>query len=293
MTENKKYVNVLMAACMLACTIASAQVAKLSNVADLSAKADKKAPIRRNIPNLSVDAIRPPSLSLSPAVVMTKGSFGQSITQTLMLTNGTSRPMAFDMVAEDAVVRDGKRVFVSAGELPGSIAATAVFSAPSVLVKPFSNATVDVHFTVPQGTNIRAVVALFRGTDKIPSGTGTVSMTASLGTLITFNMSNQVHVAADRITTMDQTEVSNAGIGEWLTNTGSEPVIPSGMVAVLDSSGTLVSKAELPAQRLLPGERLQFKAECPAPLPPGAYRVLASYQFEGQTITQAGELTVR
>src|SRR5690348_16252751 len=122
------------------------------------------------------------------------------------------------MVAEEAVVRDGKRVFVSAGELPGSIAATAVFSVPSVSVKPFSNATVDVHFTVPQGTQIRAVVALFRGTDKIPSCAGSISVTASLGTLITFNMTDQVHVAADPLTATDQTAVSNAVIGDWLTN---------------------------------------------------------------------------
>lgn len=292
MTENKKLTFILLTL-ILSVTIAGAQVAKLSDGPAVNRGADKTAPIQRTIPKISADTIKPPSLSLSPAVVMTKGTFGQSITQNLMLTNDTSRPMAFDMVAEDAVVRDGKRVFVAAGELPGSIAATAVFSTPSVVVQPFSNATVDVHFTVPQGTDVRAVIALFRGTDKIPSGTGSVSMTASLGTLITFNMTNQIHVAADPITTSAQSDVSNAVIGEWLTNTGNEPVIPAGMVAVLDSSGALVSKAELPGQRLLPGERLQFKAECPTPLPPGSYRVLASYQFEGQTLTQAGELTVR
>ena len=210
-----------------------------------------------------------------------------------MITNGTARPMAFDMIAEDAIVRDGKRVFVPAGELPHSIAATAVFSTPSVIVKPFSNASVDVRFTVPEGTDVRAVVALFKGTDKIPSGVGTVSMTASLGTLITFNMSDEIDVAADPIQTVQQTDVTNAAIAEWLTNTGREPIIPSGMVAVLDSNGQLVTKAELPAQRLLPGERLQFKAECPTPLPAGSYRVFASYEFEGKTLTKAGELIVQ
>ena len=292
MRKSKK-LTFLLSAFVLSGTIASAQIAKLADGPALSGNPDKTTPLPRTIPKVSPDAIKPPSLSLSPAVVMTKGSFGQSITQTLMLTNGTSRPMAFDMVAEDGVVRDGKRVFVPAGELPGSIAATAVFSAPSVVIPPFSNGTVDVRFTVPQGTEIRAVVALFRGTDKIPSGRGTVSMTASLGTLITFTMGDEIHVAADPLTTVEQTDVTNAMVGNWLTNTGKEPVIPSGMVAVLNSSGELVSKAELPPQRLLPGERLQFKAECPTPLPPGSYRVLASYQFEGQTITEAGALTVR
>ena len=273
-------------------TAAQAQIAKVSDSRPLKSDADKQTATQRKIPN-AVDTIKPPSLSLSPAVVMTKGAFGQSIEQTLILTNGTSRAMAFDMIAEDAVVRDGKRVFVPAGELPGSIAATAVFSKPSVVVPAFSNASVDVRFTVPPATDVRAVVALFHGTDKIPSGVGTVSMTASLGTLITFNMSDAIEVSADPIHADAQTDVTNAVIAQWLTNTGHEPVIPSGMVAVLDASGTLVSKAELPAQRLLPGERLQFKAECPTALPPGSYRVFASYQFEGKTLTKAGELTVR
>ena len=39
------------------------------------------------------------TLSLSPAVVMLSGSYGQSTTQTLTLLNGTSRPFSFDLVA--------------------------------------------------------------------------------------------------------------------------------------------------------------------------------------------------
>src|ERR1051326_4849641 len=86
-----------------------------------------------------------PSISLSPAVIMAKGSFGQGLTQTLTLTNQTARDFAFEMVAEDVLVKDGKRVFVPAGETPNSIAATAVFNQKTVLVKPFSSASVDVH----------------------------------------------------------------------------------------------------------------------------------------------------
>src|ERR1700743_545523 len=57
-----------------------------------------------------------PSISLSPAVVMAKGSCGQGLTQTLTLTNQTARDFAFEMVAEDVVIKDGKRQFVAAGE---------------------------------------------------------------------------------------------------------------------------------------------------------------------------------
>lgn len=278
---------------MAATVVVRAQIASLdSDAGPMTGDKSKTAP-RRPIPNPTPDAVKAPSLSLSPAVVVTKGSFGQSITQTLLLTNGTARDMAFDMVAEDVIARDGRRIFVPAGELKGSIANTAMFSAPSVLVKPFSSASVDVRFTIPTGSDIRAVVALFRGTNKFPSSTAGVAMTASLGTLITFSMSDNYQVAADPVQALDQSDVNNAMVSEWLTNTGTDPVIPEGMVAFLDAAGALVAKAPLPAQRLLPGERLEFKAECAASLPSGRYRVLASYQFEGKTVTQAGELVVR
>jgi len=295
--RNSKTQSLIVAVAMAILVVAPAQgqIARLdSSKAGVSSdSSDSKRLPPRTIPPLTPDAVKPPSLSLSPAVVMTKGSFGQSITQTLLLTNGTSRDMAFDMVAEDVVTRNGNRVFVPAGELKGSIAATAVYSAPSVVVKPFSSASVDVRFTMPAGSDLRAVVAMFRGTNKVPSATTGVSMTASVGTLITFTMSQGFQVAADPLKAFDQSDITNAMISEWLTNTGSEPVIPEGMVAFLDASGTLVGKAPLPARRLLPGERLEFKAECAATLPSGRYRVLASYQFEGKTITQAGELVVR
>ena len=43
-----------------------------------------------------------------------------------------------------------------------------------------------------------------------------------------------------------------------LTNVGAEPVIPEGVVALLSDSGKMVGKAPFAAQRLLPGERLEF-----------------------------------
>src|SRR4051794_29987841 len=97
-----KMIAVGLAACVVMAMSAQAQMAKLSDSAPMGSEATKTAPVQRTIPNLIPDGIKPPSLSLSPAVVTTKGSFGQSITQTLVLTNGTARAMAFDMVAQDA-----------------------------------------------------------------------------------------------------------------------------------------------------------------------------------------------
>src|SRR5450432_3253448 len=46
-------------------------------------------------------AAEKPSISLSPAVIMAKGKFGQGLTQTLTFTNQTGRDFAFELVAED------------------------------------------------------------------------------------------------------------------------------------------------------------------------------------------------
>jgi hypothetical protein len=241
---------------------------------------------------LSPDAATKPSISLSPAVVMAKGLFGQGLTQTLTLTNQTARDFAFELVAEDVIVKDGKRLFVPAGETPNSIAASAVFSQKTVLVKPFSSTAVDLRLTIPAQTNIRAVVAMFRGTDKLPTSSGAVGMTASLGALITFNLTDNLKLQPEAVRVNPASETANMTIAQWISNPGTEPALPEGTAAVLNSSGALVGKASFPAQRLLPGERLEFSAEYPGELPPGSYRALCSFQFEGKTLTTEGAFEV-
>jgi hypothetical protein len=236
-------------------------------------------------PATPLQAADKPSISLSPAVVMAKGNFGQGLTQTLTLTNQTARDFAFEMVAEDVIIKDGKRVFVPAGETPNSIAASAVFAQKTVLVKPFSSISVDVRLTLPAQTNLRAVVAMFRGTDKLPTSSGAVGMTASLGSLITFNLTNNVKLQPEPVRVSPANETANMKIAQWISNSGTEPVLPEGAAAVLNASGALAGKAIFDPQRLLPGERLEFSAEYPGDLPPGNYRALCSFQFEGKTLT--------
>jgi len=233
-----------------------------------------------------------PSISLSPAVVMAKGSFNQTLTQTLTLTNQTGRDFAFEMVAEDVLIKDGKRIFVAAGETPNSIATSAVFTQKTVLVKPFSAVSVDVRLTLPAETNIRAVVAMFRGTDKLPTASGAVGMTASLGSLITFNLSDNVKLQPEAVRVIPASETANMKIAQWISNTGTEPVLPEGAAVVLNAGGGLVGKAVFDPQRLLPGERLEFSAEYPGELLPGNYRALCSYQFEGKTLTSEAPFQV-
>jgi hypothetical protein len=77
-----------------------------------------------------------------------------------------------------------------------------------------------------------------------------------------------------------------------LTNTGSEPVIAGGIAAVLNETGTLVGKASFEEQRLLPGERLLFRAEYPAELKTGHYRVIASFLYEEKVTTNSLDFRV-
>ncbi|HEX6098006.1 MAG TPA: hypothetical protein VF432_16890 [Thermoanaerobaculia bacterium] len=231
------------------------------------------------------------TLSLSPAVVLLRGDYGQSASQTLTFVNGTSRAFSFDLVAQDVVVRDGKRTFVDAGTLPGSIAATAVFSNRHVDVAPGGTAAVQMTVTLPPGTPQRALVAMFRGTNKVMSGN--VPMTASLGTLLTFTVSDDVRLATAPVVVRPQTAATNLGFTQSCTNAGSEPLVARGVMAVLDAKGTLVGKSALAPQRLIPGESAMLGAEYPGELDPGRYRVFVTYEFEGRTASHTADVEIR
>jgi len=240
---------------------------------------------------LSVRAAEDGALSLSPAVVTLRGEHGQSTTQTLRLTNGTSRPFSFDLVAQDVIVRDGKRVFVDAGTIAGSIAATAVFSQRHVDVQPGESVAVSLTVTLPPAAAHRAVVALFRGTNKVMSGS--VPMLASLGSLLTFATSDAVELTAAPLTVQPQSATANLSAAHDCTNSGREPLLAKGVLAVLDPRGALVGKAEMKPHRLLPGESAHLGAEYAGELEPGRYRVLVTYDFEGHTLTKSAEVDIR
>jgi hypothetical protein len=164
------------------------------------------------------------TLALTPSVIMTRGLPGQSVTQTLSLTNYTSMTFSFEMIAQDVIVRDGKRVFAAAGEVPQSVAGTAIFSKPTVTIAPGQTASVDVTVTLTKGTDIRAIVAIFQGTDKLNGGKGSVGMTASLGCLITFTAPNSsevtsaFEVTSTEVTVHPQTETQPLRVTVNLAN---------------------------------------------------------------------------
>jgi hypothetical protein len=233
-------------------------------------------------------------ISLSPSVVMVSGQPGQAHRQQLRLTNHTSRELRFRLEAEDVVTDEGRRAFVAAGERPGSIAATAVFSPNEVVIAPGSVGIAEVTLTLPQGSGVRGVAAIFRGQTIVGSQRG-VAMTASLGSLITFTLSDNVRLDGGVPDVSEQTNASNLAVTEWVTNVGSEPVVAGGAAAFLNDDGTLVGKVPIEAQRLMPGERLAFKAEYPSLLAPGRYRAILSLEYDDharKVLTRAAEFAV-
>jgi hypothetical protein len=244
-------------------------------------------------PASAADESGPPraSISLSPAIVMVRCKPGQSTTQTLTITNHTAGEVRFNLATEDVVVQEGKRSFSPAGRIANGIAATSVASPASVVVKAGEEASVQVTFTLAPETGQRAVVTFFRG-GLVNPGNGAIGLSASLGTLITFNVSSDYKVEAGPVEASLQTPAANMILSEELRNSGSEPVIPKGVIVVLNASGKRVAKASFSNQRLLPGERLIFAATNPAQLAPGNYRTVSSFEFEGKVLTSAGEFTI-
>jgi hypothetical protein len=238
-------------------------------------------------------SIEPAAITLSPAVVMAAGTVGQSLSQRLSLRNTTPVDLIFDMVAQDVLIRDGKRVYVNAGEIPTGIANTAVFSAPRILVPRNTTQYVDVTLTIPQNTPVRAVVAIFRGVADPSKGQNSVGMIGSLGCLITFTISKNLAFEPRAVAFSPQTDATNLTISQQIANTGAEPVIPKGVAAILNNSGALVGKVEFPNLRLLPGEMLSFEVEYPNHLKPGKYRVVNSFEFSGATATKSSEFEVQ
>jgi hypothetical protein len=189
------------------------------------------------------------------------------------------------------LVREGKRSYSPAGQIANGIASSSVVSPASVVVKAGEEASVQVTLTIPPETGQRAVVTFFRG-GVVPARNGAIALAASLGTLITFNVSSDYRLEAGPVQASRQIPSANVILSEELRNRGSEPVMPKGVIVILNESGKRMAKAPFSPQRLLPGERLIFAATNPAQLAPGHYRTLSSFEFEGKVLTSAGEFTI-
>jgi hypothetical protein len=135
------------------------------------------------------------------------------------------------------------------------------------------------------------VVTFFRG-GVVSTAPGVVGLAASMGALITFNLSTDYQLEAGPVQASPQTAAANTILSEELHNRGSEPVVPRGVIVILNASGKRMAKASFATERLLPGERMIVSATNPAQLPPGRYRTFSSFEFERKVVTSAGEFTI-
>lgn len=231
-------------------------------------------------------------LSVSPAVVMLQGEVGQSTTQTLTFTNGTSRPLSFEMKAYDAVVRNGQRNFVEAGTLPGSIAVTAAFSPKLFTVAPHQSVHVSFTVTIPPRPAVRAIAVMCEGTTRL--GTGPLRMTGSVGTLLTFALAGDaIDAAASTLTIQPPTATSTLVASQQLANNGTKPMVATGMLAIINAAGSLAGKQEIPMWRLLPGEKKDMRVDYDGALPAGRYRAMITYDLTDKTLTSSAEFSVK
>lgn len=236
---------------------------------------------------LSSAAAAAQAVTLSPAAVPLGGHPGESTSQRLTLNNATDQALAFTLVAKDVVVRDGKREFVTAGDLRGSVAATAVFSSHTVRVGPGEQRSVDVTLTLPAQMTSRAVAILFEGTTQIGG-----SARISLGALLTFDLTGQVSISPGELHVAPPTASTNAAVTVPVVNDGNEPVVVRGAAVILGGTGAVVGKLALDARRLLPGERSELRADYPGELRSGSYRVIATIEGARRAWSRTAELVV-
>jgi hypothetical protein len=231
------------------------------------------------------------TLALSPGAIDVKAQPGVSNTQVMTMTNLTSVRFRFVLEAFDVVTRDGKRVFVPAGETEGGIARSATFDPPAIELNPGEAGQVKVTLTIPAQPKVRAVVAIFRGQTGLP-GKGTLMVTGSLGMLITYNLSAKIDIRAGAPVVSAQTDNSNLMVSQQLENDGKEPAVPKGTLAILKSSGELIGRVAIQPHRLLPGERFNCEMEYPHSLRSGKYRAMISIQHEGGVQTSSIEFQI-
>jgi hypothetical protein len=228
------------------------------------------------------------SMSVSPSEVMLRGTVGQTTTQTLSFTNKTSRALSFEMMAQDAVVREGVRSYVEAGTVPAGIAATAVFSPKTFTAAAGESKHIKVTVTIPQNTSVRAIAVMCQGTTKL--GMKPLQMTASVGTLFTFALKGDVIAAtASPLVIQTPTASSNLVARQDVANSGTEPVVATGMLVILDGTGALIGRQTINGWRMLPGEKTPVRVVYDGRLAKGHYRAMVTYDLTDKTLTSVAE----
>ncbi len=231
-------------------------------------------------------------ITLTPAVIAVKGLPGQTFSQQLTLSNNTPYELSFHMQAQDVVVREGKRVFLPAGEEQGGIARSAVFTHEDMIAAPGNSVTTQVTITIPTAPGSRAIACIFMGKSLLSTSTS-VTMTASLGALVTFNLGSNYRLESQPLQVQVDSDAKTLTFHEQVTNSGSDPMVPQGVIALTNEHGALVARLPVNGQRLLPGESIAFTAEHPALPKAGKYKATLLMQYESTFFSNATEFIIQ
>jgi hypothetical protein len=120
-----------------------------------------------------------------------------------------------------------------------------------------------------------------------------LAMTASLGALVTFTVSNDFHLQNQPLQVSVDTDAKMITFRQQVKNTGTDPVVPAGVIALTNERGALVARLPVASQRLLPGESLEFTAEHPGLPKTGKYKAMLLMQHESALFTNAAEFTIK
>ncbi len=129
------------------------------------------------------------------------------------------------------VVREGKRVFLPAGEEQGGIARSAVFTHEDMIAAPGNSVTTQVTITIPTAPGSRAIACIFMGKSLLSTSTS-VTMTASLGALVTFNLGSNYRLESQPMQVQVDSDAKTLTFHEQVTNSGSDPKVPQGVYRV-------------------------------------------------------------
>lgn len=231
------------------------------------------------------------SISVSPAALSLKGAVGATASQTFEISNQTKSPYNVTIDVSDVFVQQGRRVFVPANRSSVTAAAMVILGEKQLTLAPGEHRKVPVTFVMPAESRSRAVAVFFHAVP-LTVAEHQPQVRLNLGAVVDYALSNELQLDVRKLTVEPQTNTTNTAVSEELANIGPEPLIARGVIAIISRNGALVGKASFQPRRYLPGEDNDIRAEFPGALPSGAYRVLSTIEFGGQTLTRSTEMVV-
>lgn len=231
------------------------------------------------------------SVGVTPASIDAKVTAGASYTQTFTVFNNTGTRLRFECSAEDMWYDEAnQRVAGRSGTLPRSASLWVLFSPAEVVVEPHSSAVVMATVSVPKtaagGYYAVPVFKSMPANDVATTAGASNTATASIGVrfllLMMFTTREAteygVEVKGGRITPPGAT--AELAMELDVVNRSNTHVNLRGAFAILNSSGAMIGRGDIPAKRYLPGQRNLIQAGWAGELPPGTYTSVITLSYD-------------